>query len=52
VFVHIEVLRRSGFADLQAGEAVGLRVIDGKRGRMASDVVAWDAGVRQRKSDT
>lgn len=51
VFVHIEVLRRSGFADLQAGEAVGLRVIDGKRGRMASDVVAWDSGVRQRRGE-
>lgn len=48
VFVHIEVLRRSGFADLQPGEAVGLRVIDGKRGKMASEVVAWDAGIRQR----
>ncbi len=48
VFVHIEVLRRSGFADLQPGEAVGLRVIDGKRGRMASEVLPWDTGLRQR----
>ena len=48
VFVHIEVLRRSGFADLQPGEAVGLRVIEGKRGRMASEVLAWDTGVRGR----
>jgi CspA family cold shock protein len=47
VFVHIEVLRRSGFSDLQPGEAVGLRVIDGKRGRMASEVLPWDSGVRQ-----
>lgn len=46
VFIHIEVLRHSGFADLQAGEAVCLRVIDGKRGRMAVQVVSWDAAVR------
>lgn len=43
VFVHIEVLNHSGFADLQAGEAVCLRVTDGKRGRMAVQVLAWDA---------
>jgi len=49
VFIHIEVLRRSGFADLQPGEAVGLRVIDGKRGRMAAQVTAWDAAQRERK---
>jgi CspA family cold shock protein len=42
VFVHIEVLRRSGFADLGPGEAMGLRIIDGQRGRMAVEVVAWD----------
>jgi cold shock protein len=42
VFVHIEVLRKSGLSDLQPGEAVGLKVIDGKRGRMATEVVAWD----------
>lgn len=35
VFVHIEVLRHSGFADLAAGEAVCLRIMDGARGRMA-----------------
>lgn len=43
IFVHIEVLTHSGFADLQAGEAVCLRVTDGKRGRMAVQVLAWDA---------
>lgn len=46
VFVHIEVLRRSGLADLQPGEAVGLRVIEGKRGRMATEVCAWEAALR------
>ena len=49
VFVHIEVLRRSGFADLQPGEAVGLRVIEGKRGRMASEVLPWDTGLKSRQ---
>ncbi|NJM83421.1 MAG: cold shock domain-containing protein [Tabrizicola sp.] len=46
VFVHVEVLRISGFADLAAGEAVALRIIDGKRGRMAVQVVSWEAASR------
>ena len=45
VFIHIEVLRRSGLADLQPGEAIGLRVVDGKRGRMAAEIVAWESAV-------
>ncbi|MCT2538629.1 cold-shock protein [Sedimentimonas flavescens] len=47
VFVHIEVLRRSGFSDLAPGEAICLRVIEGKRGRMAAQVVSWEAALRQ-----
>lgn len=50
VFIHIEVLRQSGFADLAAGEAVCLRIIEGKRGRMAVQVVSWEAAVRGEKS--
>lgn len=46
VFIHIEVLRHSGFADLQAGEAVGLRIVEGKRGRMAVQVLSWDSALR------
>jgi len=46
VFVHIEVLRKSGLADLQPGEAIGLRVIEGRRGRMATEVMSWDAITR------
>jgi cold shock protein len=46
VFVHIEVLRKSGLSDLQPGEAVALRVMSGKRGRMATEVLAWDVAVR------
>ncbi len=42
VFVHVEVLRRCGLSDLQAGEAIGLRLIEGKRGQMAVDVVSWE----------
>lgn len=43
VFVHVEVLRRSGLADLVAGEALAIRVIVGKRGRMAIEVTAWES---------
>ncbi|MGV8951004.1 MAG: cold-shock protein [Cypionkella sp.] len=46
VFVHIEVLRHSGFADLDAGEAVCLRIVEGKRGRMAVQVVSWETSIR------
>ena len=46
IFLHIEVLRKSGFADLAPGEAVGLRVMDGKRGRLAVEVMAWDSRVK------
>ncbi len=46
VFIHIEVLRVSGLADLESGEAVALRIVDGKRGRMAVQVLSWDAASR------
>ena len=45
IFLHIEVLRRSGLADLQPGEAVALRVTDGQRGRMAMQVTSWEAAL-------
>ncbi|MCE0504876.1 MULTISPECIES: cold-shock protein [unclassified Roseivivax] len=45
VFIHIEVLRRSGLADLQPGEAIGLRVVEGKRGRMATEIAAWESAL-------
>jgi cold shock protein len=50
VFLHIEVLRSSGLADLQAGEAVALKVVDGKRGRMAVQVVSWESAARQNEA--
>ena len=43
VFIHVEVLRRSGLSDLQAGEAICLSAQDGKRGRMAVLVKTWDS---------
>ena len=43
VFEHVEILRRSGLADLQAGEAVAIRVIPGKRGKMAAEVCSWES---------
>lgn len=46
VFVHVEVLRRSGLADLQPGEALAIRVIEGKRGRMATEVCGWETAVK------
>lgn len=42
VFVHIEILRQSGLSDLQPGEALAVRVIEGKRGNMAVEVQAWE----------
>jgi CspA family cold shock protein len=42
VFVHVDILRQSGLSDLAPGEAIALRVIEGKRGRMAAEVRAWE----------
>ena len=42
IFVHMEVLRLFGLADLQPGEAVGVRIVDGPRGQMAAEVRNWD----------
>ena len=49
IFVHIEVLRRCGLADLQPGEAICIKVVDGKRGRMASTVTSWDSAIQSLK---
>lgn len=46
IFIHAEVLRVSGLSDLMAGEAVALRIIAGRRGRMAMQVLPWDAATR------
>ncbi len=46
IFLHIEVLRKCGLADLEAGEAVCLRIVDGERGQMAAEVHAWDYAIQ------
>lgn len=48
IFIHIEVLRRSGLADLQPGEAVCVRVIEGRRGLMAVTVSAWEHAINHK----
>lgn len=47
VFIHIEVLRRSGLAELQPGEALAIRSVEGRRGRMATEVMAWEAAISE-----
>jgi CspA family cold shock protein len=42
IFVHMEVLRRSGLSDLQPGEGVAVRVVLGPRGLMAAEVKHWE----------
>lgn len=46
VFIHIEILRRSGLADLQPGEAICLRIVEGQRGLMAATVSSWESALR------
>lgn len=46
VFVHMEVLRACGMADLAPGEAVCLRVAMGPRGKLAVEVHSWEFGQR------
>ncbi|AHM04983.1 Cold shock protein CspB [Roseibacterium elongatum DSM 19469] len=42
VFIHVEILRRHGLSDLQAGEAVAMKVVEGPRGKLAAEVRSWD----------
>lgn len=46
VFLHVEALRAAGLAEVAAGEAVAIRTIDGKRGRMVVQILAWDAVIK------
>ncbi|MCB1391161.1 MAG: cold shock domain-containing protein [Rhodobacteraceae bacterium] len=48
VFIHMEVLRKSGFAELQPGEAVGLRIAEGERGRMAVSIASWESALHRK----
>ena len=45
IFIHVEVLRRSGLSDLLPGEALALRSIESSRGRMAVEVLPWESGL-------
>lgn len=42
IFVHVEVLRRFGFSELQPGEAVAVKIVDGPRGKLAAEIRTWD----------
>ncbi|MEE2774682.1 MAG: cold shock domain-containing protein [Pseudomonadota bacterium] len=42
IFLHMEILRQSGFSDLQSGEAIVIQIVDGPRGKMAGAIYAWD----------
>ena len=46
MYVHVEILRSSGLADLQAGEAEVICVTTGKRGKMAAEVCSWENVLR------
>ncbi len=45
VFIHMEVLRRSSLADLQPGEAIAVRVAEGARGKLATQVAVWESAI-------
>lgn len=45
VFIHIDVLRRSSLADLEPGEAIALRVAEGARGKLATQVAVWESAI-------
>lgn len=47
VFVHMDVLRRCGFADLQPGEAISIRLGESERGALALEVLSWDAALQE-----
>lgn len=52
IFIHIQLLHISGFSSLQVGEAVSLKLVEGKRGKMAVQVLAWDADLKNDATKT
>ncbi len=50
IFLHIEVLRHGGFADLTVGEAIAIRIVDGRRGLMAAQILTWDRVIESERS--
>lgn len=43
IFVHMETLRGAGLSDLAPGEGLAVRIAAGPRGKMASEVCAWES---------
>lgn len=43
VYVHIDVLQRSGLSDLKPGEALAIGVVEGERGQMAVKLRSWES---------
>jgi len=43
VFVHMETLRAAGITDLDAGEALATKIVQGPRGKMSSEVCPWES---------
>ena len=42
IFLHIEILKKSGLSDLETGEAIVISVADSTRGKMADTILTWD----------
>ena len=42
VFIHMDVVRRCGMPNPQPGEALAIRVKNGKRGQMALEICEWE----------
>ncbi len=43
VFVHMEILRRSGIRELVPGQRVKVRAGDGPKGQLAAEIIVLDA---------
>ena len=50
VFLHMEVLKNYGLSDLQVGEAIAIRIVDGPRGKMAEAILPWDNQITSEES--
>lgn len=45
VFIHIELLRAYGFSEVDRGEAVAMKTIEGPRGLIAIEIKHWDEAI-------
>lgn len=41
IFLHAEIIRRSGLGLLESGEAIAVKVIEGQRGLIAVEICSW-----------